>query len=87
MFALDGCTVQMCTIRWCMKVYECLFVCDRACMCRVRHCFPSELYLGIVKQHLDHVILIEHVSKANANVLLLGRVAVLLRWPILSTQW
>lgn len=35
----------------------------------------------------DLVILIEHVSKANINVLLLGRVGVLMQWPTLSTKW
>lgn len=59
-------------------MYESLFVCERACIRRVRQCFPSEFFLGMVKQHLDHVILIEHVSKTSANVLLLGRVAALL---------
>lgn len=57
-------------------VCECLFVCETACMCGVRQCFPSEFSLGTAKQHLDHVILIEHDSKANSNGLILGRVAV-----------
>ena len=68
-------------------MFESLFVSERACMCRVRQCFPSELSPGMVKQHLDFVILIEHVSKANINVLLLGRVAALMQWPTLSTKW
>lgn len=56
-------------------MYECLFVCEGACaVCA--ECVsvsPSEFCLGMVKRHLDPVILIEHVSKANANVLLLGQ--------------
>lgn len=48
----------------------CLCVREHVCVEYVS--VSPQFFLGIVKQHLYCMVLIEHVSKANADLFLLG---------------
>lgn len=50
-------------------VRECLFACSRDVCVVCVGVSPQNLFLPAAKQRLDRVILVEHVRKTNADVL------------------